>query len=282
MITTQPPSVEQQALLDRVRCVELPDGVRLPYLEQGDPAGVPVVFLHGITDSWQSFAPVLPELPASIHAFALTQRGHGDADRPAGGYRPRDFAADLAAFLDSQEVESAVIAGHSMGSTVAVRFALDYPERTRGLVLMGAFFGYATNPAVTEYWEEVVRGLEDPVAHAVAREFQESTIAGSIPSWQLETFVAESLKAPAHVWREAFAGLLEDEHVERIGEIAAPTLIVWGDQDAFVPESDQADFLTAIAGSRLEVYRGIGHALHWEAPGRFAANLAAFVAGLEG
>jgi alpha-beta hydrolase superfamily lysophospholipase len=57
-------------------------------------AGVPVILLHGITDSWRSFEPVLPHLPASIRAFALSQRGHGDSERPAAGYHPRDFAAD--------------------------------------------------------------------------------------------------------------------------------------------------------------------------------------------
>jgi pimeloyl-ACP methyl ester carboxylesterase len=62
-----------------MKSVELPNGVRLPYVEQGDPSGVPVLLLHGITDSWYSFEPVLPHLPESIHAFALTQRGHGDA-----------------------------------------------------------------------------------------------------------------------------------------------------------------------------------------------------------
>src|SRR3712207_6894343 len=53
------------------------------------------------------------------------------ASRPAAGYRPRDFAADVAAFLDSQGLESAVLAGHSMGSTIALRFALEDRKSTR-------------------------------------------------------------------------------------------------------------------------------------------------------
>ena len=168
------------------------------------------------TDSWRSFEPVLPYLPGSIRAFALTQRGHGDAGRPAAGYHPRDFAADVAAFLDSQGLESAVIAGHSMGSTVALRFALDYPERTRGLIPMGAFVRYRTNPVITEFWETVVAGLKDPIDRSIAREFQESTLANPIPARFLEVAIDESLKVPARVWRDAFAGLLEDEHVPRL------------------------------------------------------------------
>jgi pimeloyl-ACP methyl ester carboxylesterase len=75
-----------------VKSAALSTGVTLPYVEQGDPAGTPVVLLHGITDSWRSFEPVLPYLPDSIRAFALTQRGHGDADRPAAAYHPRHLA----------------------------------------------------------------------------------------------------------------------------------------------------------------------------------------------
>jgi non-heme chloroperoxidase len=155
----------------KIETIALRTGVTLPYVEQGDLAGLPVVFLHGVTDSWRSFEPVLPKLPPSIRAFALTQRGHGDAGRPASGYRCADLAADVAAFLDAQEIESAVILGHSMGSSVALRFALDFPSRTSGLVLLGAFASYRTNPAVIAFWEEAVSTLADPIDPAFAREF---------------------------------------------------------------------------------------------------------------
>src|SRR5918994_40377 len=101
MVTIQQPKATQwDAPVDnfKITSVELPTGVTLPYVAQGDPAGVPVVLLHGGTDSWRSFQPVLPYLPSSIRAFALTQRGHGDARRPGSGYHPREFAADVAAF----------------------------------------------------------------------------------------------------------------------------------------------------------------------------------------
>lgn len=102
-----------------IKSLELSGGVKLPYVEQGDPSGVPMLLLHGVTDSWHSFEPVLPHLPASIHAFALTQRGHGDANRPVGGYRPQEFAADVAAFMDALDIKQAVVAGSSMGSSIA-------------------------------------------------------------------------------------------------------------------------------------------------------------------
>ena len=77
--------------------VELPGRITLPYVEQGDSSGVPLLLLHGFLESWRAFDLLLPYLPESIHVFAVTQRGHGNASRPAHGYRPRDFAADAAA-----------------------------------------------------------------------------------------------------------------------------------------------------------------------------------------
>lgn len=263
------------------RTIELTNGVKLRYVEQGDPAGAPVLFLHGITDSWRSFEPVLPHLPASIHAFAISQRGHGDSDRPAADYNTRDFAADIAAFMDAFNLERAVIAGHSMGSSIARRFALDYPERTLGLVLMGSFFAFRGNPELADLRDAVSR-LTDPVDYGFALEFQQSTLAGPVPQTYLDVVVEESLKVPARVWRAALEGLLEDDHTAELRRIDSPTLIVWGDKDAFCPDSDQQALRAAIRGSQLITYPGVGHALHWEEPERFAADLAAFAEKLGG
>jgi pimeloyl-ACP methyl ester carboxylesterase len=93
--------------------------------------------------------------------------------------------------------------------------------------------------------------------------------------------VAESLKVPARVWRAAFAGCADEpEWAGELGQIAVPTLILWGDQDVFAPRGDQAVLAVAIPGARLIVYHGAGHAFHWEEPARFAADVAGFVDGL--
>src|SRR4029453_1764065 len=84
---------ERSPMTPSVRSIQLASGVRLQYAEQGDAGGVPVVMLHGITDSWRSFESVMTYLPATLRVFALSQRGHGGSDHP-GRYRTRDFAGD--------------------------------------------------------------------------------------------------------------------------------------------------------------------------------------------
>jgi non-heme chloroperoxidase len=259
--------------------ITLSTGVRLPYLERGEPSGVPVLLLHGYTDSCHSFGPLLAELPASVHAFALTQRGHGDADRPATGYRPEDFAADAAAFMDAVGLEAAVIVGHSAGSYTAQRFAIDHPDRTLGLVLIGAFRSFGGNPGLEEFGQAVSE-LGDPVDAEFVREFQHSTVAQPVPPAFLERVIDESRKVPARVWKAALRGLLDAEPLTDAGAIAAPTLILWGDRDDLCTHSEQRAIAASIAGARLATYRGTGHAPHWEQPARVAADVAALTARL--
>ena len=260
-----------------IKSIALPTGVTLSYVEQGEPNGMPVILLHGVTDSWHSFELVLPHLPPSIHAFALTQRGHGDSDRPMTGYGFHDFAADVAAFMDILQLETAVLVGHSMGSGVAQRFALDYPNRLLGLVLVGSFAILPGNPSVQEFWDSVVSTLTDPIDPNLVHEFQQSTLAQPVPAVFYETVVQESLKVPARVWQMIFSTFLQEDWSEELSKITTPTLILWGDRDMYFPRIDQDMLVNAIPGSRLLVYRGAGHALHWEEPARFAHDVVAFI-----
>ena len=66
------------------------------------------------------------------------------------------------------------------------------------------------------------------------------------------------------------------DFLPQLGRIAVPTLLIWGDRDAFVPRAEQ-DVLKSIAGSRLLTYAGTGHSPHWEEPDRYVADLMAFI-----
>jgi len=264
----------------QVKFVELPNGITLEYAEQGDASGVPVIFLHGYSDSWRSFELNLPLLPSSIHAFAISQRGHGNSDKPQVQYRPKDFADDVAAFMDKMNLKKAIIVGHSMGSTNARQFVVSYPERTIGLVLMASFASFKDNPIITEF-EAVVSQLEDPVDANFITEFQKSTIKRPVPDTYMETIISESRKLPVHVWKGVAAGWKDADYNESLKKFMAPTLIIWGDLDAYCPENDQYALKNAIKNSKIEIYNGTGHALHWEEPQRFADDLVEFVNGIK-
>ena len=262
-----------------IKSVDLPSGVRLEYAEQGDPSGIPLLLLHGFADSWRSFELVLPDLPESIHAFALTQRGHGEASRPAAGYGVRDFATDLAEFQEALHLPTSVIAGHSMGSGVALRSAIDHPARTAGLVLVGATPTMGATRTAREFWDSTISKLTDPVDPALVRGMTESMLAQPVPEAFLEAAIEDGLKVPAFVWKAAFESRwdLEGDYSGELDKVKAPTLIVWGDRDTRYVRSEQDTLASAIADSGLLVYAGAGHLLHWEEPQRFASDLVTFV-----
>jgi pimeloyl-ACP methyl ester carboxylesterase len=252
--------------------------IHLPFLAQGDPADPPVVLLHGLSDSWRSFEPVLPYL-AGVRAIAVTQRGHGDAPKPPDGYGVEELADDVIGVLDDASVERAVVVGHSMGSIVAQRVAIEHPGRVAGIVLAGAKPTYDV-PELQELFT-LMRAFEDPVDQGFIREFQESTVARPVPASRIDVAVAESRKLPARVWRALADGAQRADDSDRLAEIACPALLVWGDHDTFVTREDQDALLAAIPGARLSVHEGGGHAMHWEDPAGFAHDVLAFARALD-
>ena len=266
----------------RIQTVTLPTGVTLEYAEQGEANGVPVVLLHGYTDSRVSWNLVLPLLPARYRVFAITQRGHGESSKPETGYQARDFAGDIAAFLDAKGIPRAIIVGHSMGSMVAQQFAIDHPRRVEALVLTGAFYVRPGHPVLVDFWHQAVSKLPDSVDPKFVLEFQTATVTKPLPADFFAAILGESQKLPGRVWRDAFREFLRTDLTAGVATINAPTLIIWGDQDAFSTKQDQDSLVARIKGARLVTYEGIGHAANWEVPDRFATDLVSFLDGVGG
>lgn len=249
----------------------------ISYTERGPRTGRALVFVPGYSDSWRSYLPVLASLPDNVRAVAVSQRGHGDSSRPYTGYSPRDFAADLGTVLDKLHIQEAIIVGHSLGSVVAQRFALDFPHRTLGVVLIGAFGSTHCHPTIEELWNTSVAHLEDPVDPEFVEDFQRSTLAQFVPAPFFDSVVEESLKMPARVWKASLAALGATDLSREISRIKQPVWIAWGDRDTTTPYGDQDLLMNLLPNARLSIYEGAGHALHWEKPHRFALDLMQFV-----
>jgi non-heme chloroperoxidase len=257
--------------------VHLSTGPRLHYAEKGDREGKPIVFLHAYADSWFSYGRVLPLLSPTYHAFAPDQRGHGDSDKPERCYAADDYASDVDAFMEAVGIEEATLVGDSSGGLIAQRVALDYPHRVSRLVLIGSPTTLVDNKAVMGWWE-YLRTLEDPVPPQFVRELLQSIVHDSVPQDFLERAVSESLKVPARVWRDYWEGVvLTTDDTARYGEIVAPTLILWGEQDALLPREEQERRAAAIPDATLRVYPDTGHLAHWVRPEQVVRDLEAFL-----
>jgi non-heme chloroperoxidase len=256
-----------------LKYVLLRTGIKLHYAEKGDWSGEPVVLLHGYADSWQSFAPMLSEFSSSFRTFSLDLRGHGNSDKPAGGYKLDDFVADLAAFMDSMSLERANIVGHSLGSFIAQLFAACHPDRIRRLLLVSSAPS-ATRNAVIQSLKTEVDALSDPIDKAFVVTFQEP----STPIAQdfMDRIISESMKVPAHVWQNTLSGLLQADNSSILGCIKAPTFIAWGCKDAIFTREDQNKLIAKIPHALLREYDA-GHAIHWEKPKELALDMIKFM-----
>jgi pimeloyl-ACP methyl ester carboxylesterase len=213
----------------------------------------------------------MPLLDQKYRVYTLDQRGHGDSDRPVGGYAMEQFAADVIAFMDAKNIKQATIVGHSMGSFVAQHVAAQAPERVKRLVLAAT----ATNDLARQLQRDV-NALTDPVPQKFVYDFQVSTAFQPLSNEFFHAVLKESMKLPAHVWREVMAEMMSPDAGVQLKKIKTPTLILWGDKD-FFPRSEQDAMVSALPNAVLKVYKDTGHALHWERPETFATDLKTFI-----
>ena len=252
----------------------------------GDTSGRPVVLmLHGFGGSLHSFEPWAEGLAATHRVIRIDLPGAGltGAD-PSGDYSDERGIELLAALLTQRGVARATVLGHSMGGRLAWRFAEAQPARVHKLVLV-APDGFAS-PGF-EYGKAPDVGL---LARAMTFALPRAVLRMSLaPAYaQPEVVMTDALVQryhdlmrapgvrPAILARLAQLNLLPPEPLLR--RIAAPTLLIWGDQDQMIPIANAQDYLKALPSARLVVLPGVGHVPHEEAPAAGLAALQAFLA----
>ena len=117
-------------------------------LAEGPKNGPLFVLLHGFTNRWQVYLPILPSLIDSWHVVAFDHRGHGSSDRAPGGYTAAGFYADAEAVLAHFGAEPAILLGHSMGGSMALHLAQNHPEKVRAVITGDTSLNLAIHIAV--------------------------------------------------------------------------------------------------------------------------------------
>ena len=248
------------------------DGSRLRLVDTG--SGTPVVFIHGIGASLYSWRHTLPPvLAAGYRVVAFDNRGFGFSDQPAHGYRNADYARLVVGLLDSLGIASAVLVGHSMGGEIAAEVALTHPDRVRGMVLISAA-GYGMR------WPGVLKVARWPFVGAVATSFRgrwltkrilRSTYAdpSRVTAADVDQYYAP---VPQRGFGRALRGVLREFRFDSLGgrlrQVQAPTLLLWGDGDRWIPVRDGARFSRELPRSEFVVVPRSGHNAHEESPER--------------
>ncbi|MBX9815869.1 MAG: alpha/beta hydrolase [Proteobacteria bacterium SG_bin5] len=267
--------------------VDLGGGLTL-HLRDTGPRDAPVlVLLHGSNASLHTWEPWAERLQGVYRVIRFDFPGHGlTGPSPIHAYGPRAYADVLERLRLKLKLGKFVLAGNSMGGSVAWHYALWHPERVRALILVDASGQPEPKGATPPFAFRVGRtpGLRDIAAEITPR----SLIADSLPG----AFYDHRLATPAMIDRywellrypgnraatlERFATAPDPATPARLHALAMPVLILWGANDALIPASSAAWFARHIPDAKAIVYPKTGHIPMEERADQSAADVAAFL-----
>ena len=269
--------VDQASWTSLKKEVRLSNGIRLAYVEAGNPAGEPLLLLHGYTDSSRSWSLLVPHL-AKYRLLIPDQRGHGASDAPECCYGPSEFAYDAKLFLDALGVKRAAVAGHSLGSMVAIALAADHPDRVSELILVGST---ALVPVRRGEWlYESAMALKQPFdpASKFMRDWHPANQPTPVDPVFAEAVRQEFMTIPLHVWRGVMRELASVPVGRHAADVKAPVLVLSGGKDPLFPAEHHASLLNAFPQAKAHVFPDLGHNPNWEDPEAVAAAMSDFLA----
>ena len=256
--------------------------------------GPVLLLVHGMAGSSLTWRHVMPALAERFTVVAPDLLGQGLSDKPRGDYSLGAHANTLRDVLDALGHKRATVVGQSLGGGVAMQLAYQFPERCQRLVLVNSG---GLGREVTFYLRMLtVPGFESLFPLFCTPRLRD---AGSLVATWLHRAGLPATPASQEIWR-SYASLADDanrraffrglhEVIDFSGQAVSalrrlyraaqlPTLIVWGADDPFIPVHHGIEAHRAIPGSRLEIFEGVGHYPHCEAPERFVAVLVDFIA----
>lgn len=221
-----------------------------------DNPRLPVIFIHGAVDSHLVWPGELRRL-SEANAIALDLPGRGKSPGP-GRSSVDDYAQDVTALLDALNLPQVILLGHSMGGAIAQTLALDFPDRTAGLILM-------STGAKLSVHSDILEGVfidQEMVAHLLA-------------DWMWgENASPEARATTYHTIRTAPPELIHDDYAachafdvrQRLHEIRAPALVIAGTADRMVAYKYSQFLQENITRSELVGVEGAGHMVMLENP----------------
>ena len=223
------------------------DNLNFAYLDEGEPAGDPVILIHGFASNkavnWVGPGWVQALGDAGYRVLAIDNRGHGESDKPhdAQAYRPDKMAGDAAALLAHLRIDRAHVLGYSMGARIGAFLSLGAPEKVRSLVFGGLGMGMIDGVGD---WEVIADALLAPSLDAVTD-----------PRGRAFRAFAEQTGGDRTALAACISTSRQHPTVEQAGAIEAPTLIAVGTKDD-------------IAGSPRELAELMPNATAIDIPGR--------------
>lgn len=265
------------------------EGTRLHYHVTGPADAPPVLVLHGASANLREPLMGLGDALSDQRVIWLDRPGLGHSQRPSGRWNPQAEAALIAQFLGAVEAGPVLVTGHSWGSAISLRLAMDHPQAVSGIVLIApairANVGEAALYNRATHWPFIGPVITRLIVPTYGRAQLESGAASAFaPEPVPEGYVEETALAlllEARVWKANAADMANvNAHLEaqegRYGEITQPTIILAGTEDSVVATNRHSvPVAETMPNAELILIEGAGHNPHFAHAGQVAEAIRA-------
>ena len=275
--------------------LDLPDGARIHFRDEGEPNNPVIVLLHGFNGSLFNFERLVPLLANDFRLISIDLPGFGlTGATPSADYTTEGFINAVTKLTDELGIEKFSIAGNSMGGGVAWRYALEYPSKVEGLILL-ASSGVGSKEDVKKFEE---RENNTPI---VWKLMDSDLLKKFLHYYTPKFFATEGLKRSVYDQQHANADHANQFHdlvllqgsrnailsmtmggrrkmygPESLSKITAPTLVIHGEEDNIIGFERSLVFKENIDNAEMKIYPKIGHLPMYEDPARTADDILKF------
>lgn len=243
-----------------------------------------LTLIHGLAENLTVWKYQVPALARHYQVLAYDVRGHGKSDVGEGDCSAKDLAHDLSLLLDALKIKDTFIVGFSMGGVIALQFALDYPQRTKGMVVLSS--SSECNAQAAKWYEERAALAESQGLGAVAEGDAERCFTPEFRARNPEVLAEyrefRSRTSPQGYARvaRAMSELYPHPLTPELGKIKCPALIMVGEQDQAAPPGGSVIMHRRIPGSQLRIVKGWGHQVLLESPQKLNSAVLDFLTSL--
>lgn len=253
--------------------------MKLYYREIG--TGKPLIVLHGLLGSGENWKTIMKGLEKQYRIFLLDQRNHGNSPF-ADSMSYSAMADDVLEFVEEKGLESVILLGHSMGGKTAMEFALRYPEKAAGLIVVD-IAPRAYSPTLRKVLERL---HEIDVAALSKRSEAEEKLKPVVPERRVRLFLLKNLKrnsSGGFYWkvnldvltkeyREVWKGLQKENRTYH-----GPVLFIRGEKSSYIQDDDAPLIKSFFPRAVTRTIPDAGHWLHAEATEMFLTEITQFL-----
>ena len=268
-------------------------GHRVSYRREG--WGPPILLIHGITGSAETWDEVIPFLSDRYTVIAPDMLGHGDSAKPRGDYSLGAYASGIRDLMRAIGHDSATVVGHSLGGGVAMQLAYQFPEMCERLVLVSSgglgrevsmFLRAATLPGAEWVLPLLASNRVLSAGGTVGNVLRSAGLRAGPDlgeMWKGFSSLGDGEARQAFIY--TLRGIVDPggQRVSARDRLylakTVPTMLIWGERDPIIPVSHAYSTHEQIPDSRLEVIEGAGHFPYRDDPRRFTTLLSDFIAG---